>query len=85
MFINLGNVIVSCTSQVGDAKEEVQVETEGKELEIGFNPKYLLDALKAIEDDEVYLDFGSNISPCIIRSTNEEKYTYMVLPVRLKE
>ena len=72
MFINLGNVIVSCTSQVGDAKEEVQVETEGKELEIGFNPKYLLDALKAIEDDEVYLDFGSNISPCIIRSTNEE-------------
>ena len=85
MFINLGNVIVSCTSQVGDAKEEVSVETEGKELEIGFNPKYLLDALKAIEDDEVYLDFGSNISPCIIRSTNEDKYTYMVLPVRLKE
>lgn len=83
MFINLGSIIVSCTSQVGDAKEQVEVETEGKELEIAFNPKYLLDALKVIEDEEVYLDFGSNISPCIIRSTTEDKYTYMVLPIRL--
>jgi DNA polymerase-3 subunit beta len=85
LYINVDSIIVSCTSQVGDAKEEVKVETEGQELEIGFNPKYLLDALKAIEDDEVYLDFGSNISPCVIRSTTEEKYTYMVLPIRLKE
>ena len=85
IYINVDSIIVSCTSQVGDAKEEVKVETEGQELEIGFNPKYLLDSLKAIEDDEVYLDFGSNISPCVIRCTTEEKYTYMVLPVRLKE
>jgi len=85
LYINIDNVIVSCTSQVGDAKEEVKVETEGKELEIGFNPKYLLDALKAIEDEEVYLDFGSNISPCVIRCITDEKFTYMVLPMRLKE
>ena len=85
MFISLGSVIISCTSQVGDAKEEVLVETEGKELEIGFNPKYLLDALKVIEDEEIYMDFGTNISPCVIRPVGEDKYTYMVLPVRLKE
>ena len=85
MFINLGSLIVSCTSQIGDAKEEVFIETEGKELEIGFNPKYLLDALKNIEEDEVYLDFGSNISPCIIRPALEDKFIYMVSPVRLKE
>lgn len=85
MFVSLGSVIISCTSQVGDAKEEVLIETEGKELEIGFNPKYLLDALKVIEDDEVYMDFGTNISPCVIRPIGDEKFTYMVLPVRLKE
>ncbi len=85
MFISLGSIIISCTSQIGDAKEEVLVETEGKELEIGFNPKYLLDALKVIEDDEIYMDFGTNISPCIIRPIGEDKFTYMVLPVRLKE
>lgn len=85
MYITLGSLIISCTSQIGDAKEEVIVETSGKELEIGFNPKYMLDALKVIDDEEVYLDFGSNISPCIIRSVVDDTYTYMVLPVRLKE
>ena len=85
MFVSLGSVIISCTSQVGDAKEEVIVETEGKELEIGFNPKYLLDALKVIEDEEIYMDFGTNISPCVIRPIADDKFTYMVLPVRLKE
>lgn len=85
IYVSLGSIIISCTSQVGDAKEEVLVETTGKELEIGFNPKYLVDALKVIEDDEVYLDFGSNISPCVIRPVVDDKYTYMVLPVRLKE
>ena len=85
MFVSLGSVIISCTSQVGDAKEEVIVATEGKELEIGFNPKYLLDALKVIEDEEIYMDFGTNISPCVIRPIADDKFTYMVLPVRLKE
>ncbi len=83
IYINLDNIIVSCSSQVGDAKEEVMDQTEGKELEIGFNPKYVLDCLKAIEDDEVYLDFGSNISPCVIRPTIDAKYVYMVLPMKL--
>ena len=78
-------MIVSCTSQIGDAKEEVLVETEGQELEIGFNHKYLLDALKNIEDDEIYMDFGSNISPCIIKPVVDDKFIYMVSPVRLKE
>lgn len=85
MYVNIGSIIISCTSQTGDAKEEVFVETTGKELEIGFNHKYLLDALKAIEDEEIYMDFGSNISPCILRPVVEDKFTYMVLPVRLKE
>lgn len=85
MYVTIGSLIISCTSQIGDAKEEVLVKTEGKELEIGFNPKYMLDVLKVIDEEDVFLDFGSNISPCIIKSTVDDKYTYMVLPVRLKE
>ena len=62
------------------------VETEGKNLEAGFNPKYFLDALRAIDDPEVFIDFGSSISPCIIRPTEENgDYIYMVLPIRMKE
>ena len=84
--IDIGKVIISCTNQTGDAKEELYVSTEGKNLEIGFNPKYFLDALKVIDDEEIFVDFGSSISPCIIRSTEEnEDYTYMILPIRMKE
>ena len=59
--------------------------TEGKNLEAGFNPKYFLDALKVIDDEEIFIDFGSSISPSVIRSVDEGDYTYMILPIRLKE
>ena len=85
--IEIGKIVISCTNQTGDAKEEVFTETEGKDLEIGVNPKYFLDALKAIEDEEIYVTFGSNISPCVIKPIDEtiRSYTYMILPIRMKE
>ena len=83
--VDIGKVTISCTNQTGDAKEELFVSTEGKNLEAGFNPKYFLDSLKAIDDEEVYIEFGSSISPCLIKSTENNDYTYMILPIRLKE
>ena len=56
--VDIGKVIISCTNQTGDAKEELFVSTEGKNLEAGFNPKYFLDSLKAVEDEEVFIEFG---------------------------
>ena len=63
--VDIGKVTISCTNQTGDAKEEIYVSTEGKNLEAGFNPKYFLDALRAIDDEEVFIDFGTSISPCM--------------------
>lgn len=83
--MDIGKVTISCTNQTGDAKEEIYVSTEGKNLEAGFNPKYFLDALKVIDDEEVYVHFGSSISPCIIRPVDEGDYVYMILPIRLKD
>ena len=83
--IEIGKVTISCTNQTGDAKEEIYVTTEGKNLEAGFNPRYFLDALKVIDDEEVYIDFGTNISPCIIRPIEGDEYTYMILPIRMKD
>ena len=85
VLIDIGKITISCTNQTGDAKEELYITTEGKNLEVGFNPKYFLDALKVIEDEEILVDFGSNISPCVIRPVEEGEYTYMILPIRLKE
>lgn len=85
VMIDIGKVTISCTNQTGDAKEEMYVSTEGKNLEAGFNPKYFLDALRAIDDEEVFIDFGTSISPCIIRPVDEGDYIYMILPIRLKD
>ena len=67
----------------GNVREEVVVESVGNNLEIGFNPKYLIDAVKAVDEGKIILDFGSSISPCVIRPETGEEYTYMVLPVRI--
>ena len=83
--VDIGKVTISCTNQTGDAKEEIYVTTEGKNLEAGFNPKYFLDSLKVIEEEEVYIEFGTSISPCLIKSVENKDYTYMILPIRLKE
>jgi len=85
--IEVGKATISCANQTGDAKEEIYLETEGKELEIGVNPKYFLEALKTIEDEEIQITFGTSISPCIIKPVDEEgkDYTYMILPIRMKE
>ena len=83
--IDIGKVVISCANQTGDAKEEIYVETEGKNLEAGFNPRYFLDALKAIDDEEVAIEFGTSISPCIIKSVENGDYIYMILPIKMKE
>ena len=83
--VDIGKVKISCTNQTGEAKEELFISTEGKNLEAGFNPKYFLDSLKAIDDEEVFIEFGTNISPCLIKSIENKDYIYMILPIRLKE
>ena len=83
--IDIGKVTISCTNQTGDAKEEMYVTTEGQNLEAGFNPKYFLDASRAIDDQEIFINFGTSISPCIIKPVEEGDYTYMILPIRMKE
>ena len=83
--IDIGKVVISCTNQTGDAKEEMYVSTEGQNLEAGFNPKYFLDALRSIDDEEIFVDFGTSISPCIIRPVEDGDYIYMILPIRLKD
>ena len=85
VMVDIGKLTISCANQTGDAKEEIYVSTEGKNIEAGFNPKYFLDALKVIDDEEVYVHFGSSISPCIIRPVDEGDYVYMILPIRLKD
>ncbi len=68
------------TSQLGSMNEEIYITKEGADLLIGFNPKFLLDALRVIDDEEVTLYMTNAKSPCFIRD-EEENYNYLILPV----
>ena len=59
------------------------MEKYGDNLDIGFISKYLSEALKAVDDDEVVLEFKSSITPCIIKPVEGNGYEYLVLPVRI--
>ena len=70
---------------IGVAEDRCAIAGDGKEIEIGFNVRYLADALKVIPSQEVILELTNNLSP-IVLTPAEEKYdfAYMVLPVRIK-
>lgn len=67
-------------SQIGSMDEEIVIEKEGKDLLIGFNPKFMIDALRVIDDDEVDLYFMNAKAPCFIRN-EQQSYIYLILPV----
>lgn len=67
-------------SQLGTMDEEIVISKEGKDLLIGFNPKFLIDALRVIDDEEVDLYFMNAKAPCFIKD-EKESYIYLILPV----
>ena len=82
---NAIRAVADILNAIGDAADQCPVSGDGQGLEIGFNNKYILDALKAAPSDELRLLLTSNISPCIIVPADDSRsFLYMILPVRLK-
>ena len=73
-------VISKSTPDIGESREELSVEYQGKEMAIGFNPNYLLDVLKHLSDDRIEFEVTDSEKPGVIRANG---YVYIVLPMRL--
>lgn len=81
---NFGDFRTATT--IGEAHDVCTLAGNGGEMEIGFNCKYLLDALKAVPTEEVILELSNGLSPIVMTPpVNKRDYAYMVLPVRLRE
>ena len=82
IIINIGDDVMELkiTSQIGSMNEEIMISKEGKDLMIGFNPRFLIDALRVIDDEEVDLYFMNAKAPCFIKD-EEQSYIYLILPV----
>lgn len=75
-----GSMTMMINSITGSMKEDLEIVKTGKDLMIGFNPKFMLDALRAVEDDTIELYMMNSKAPCFIKN-NSESYIYVVLPV----
>ena len=71
---------LNINSQIGSMKEDIDIEKEGKDIMIGFNPKFLIDALKVIDDEQISIYLVNPKAPCFIKDDNES-YIYLILPV----
>ncbi len=78
--VNDGEMNLKITSGVGSMNEEIVIEKEGKDILIGFNPKFLIDALRVIDDETITLYMVNPKAPCFIRN-EEQSYIYLILPV----
>ncbi|MDD7051574.1 MAG: DNA polymerase III subunit beta [Lachnospiraceae bacterium] len=74
------NMELKMNSTVGSMNEEIIIDKSGKDLMIGFNPKFLIDALRVIEDEQIDMYLVNPKAPCFIRD-EEGKYIYLILPV----
>ncbi len=78
-------VDITTNSQIGNIDDEIPVIKNGKDLKISLNAKFLLDILRSVDDKEISINFNTQISPCIIKGTQNSDYEYLVLPVQIRE
>jgi DNA polymerase-3 subunit beta len=85
MTVGDGIIKMRAVTTVGKASDECLIKGDGENLEIGFNNRYMLDALKAAPSDELKIFFNTAVNPCIMVPADDEQdnFLYMVLPVRL--
>ena len=82
MNIENSNIYLKIDSSLGSMNEEIEIKKEGKDLKIGFNPKFLMDALRVIDDEEISIYMVNAKSPCFIRN-DDNSYIYLILPVSI--
>ena len=84
MTIGDGSIDCLCVTPIGRAEDVCTCEGDGEGMQIGFNDRYMKDALKAASSDELLLCLNTPSSPCIIKAADgSENFVYMILPVRL--
>lgn len=79
-----GELRVSATTpDLGDAEEAIPVSFEGEEMEIGFNPEFLIDGIESLETEEILLRLISPLRPGLLQAVDSEQLRYLVMPIRL--
>ncbi len=86
IIINItdSSMVLTIDSAMGSMDEEIDIVKEGKDILIGFNPKFLIDALRVIDDEEITIYLVNPKAPCFIKD-DKGSYTYLILPVNFNQ
>jgi DNA polymerase-3 subunit beta len=75
--------ITSNNPELGNAKEEIEIDYKGKDVKIGFNARYVLDVLGSMHDEVVRMEVNDQVSPGLIRPHEDASYMSVVMPMRI--
>ena len=81
--IKENNLCITSNSELGNIKENINVNVSGKDLVISFNPRYFLESLRVNTNEFVKICFNKSSTPCVIVPTEEDEFLYLILPVRV--
>lgn len=84
MDIKKDSMELKVATPLGSMDENLLIQVEGKELKIGFNPRFLLDMLRAIDDEQIDVYLNNDKMPCVVRD-KESSYLYVILPVNIRQ
>ena len=80
MNVTDGNMELNIQSFIGSMNENIAIDKEGRDILIGFNPKFFIDALRNIDDEEITIYMVNPKAPCFIKD-DDNKFLYLILPV----
>ena len=78
-------ILIHALSDRGNADEEIGIEMTGDPIEVALNPRYVIETLRAIDDETIVIRFTTKFGQCVIRPVNNDSYTYLILPVKVGE
>lgn len=82
-FCNNSLSVSSSNPELGEAREDIDLDYKGQTLNIGFNAKYFLDVLSAIDDDTITVAFKDELSPCLITCKKDPEFKSVIMPMRM--
>ncbi len=80
--ISSDKIEISSNSEIGSVQEPVKAETNGKDIKIAMNSKFIIEAVNALDEDKLVLSFNSQIQPFICKNAENKERLYLILPVR---
>lgn len=80
--ISQGQIEISSNSEIGNVKEPVKAEVDGKDLKIAMNSRFIIEAVNALSEDKIILSFNNQVQPFICQNYESKNVLYLILPVR---